>query len=432
MYNIKKALLVLAFSALAYISNSQSLNTYSPYSRFGIGVMPNRGFTQNLGMGGVSQAIRNPYGINYLNPASYSAQDSMSFIFDFGVQTSLTSYVGYDQYLNKYSSSNSTGGIHHISMAFPLSKKWGVAAGFAPYSSVGYKMIRFETDPLILSKIGRIKYEHIGNGGISQAFIGTGFSPLKNLSVGINMLYYFGSLDYNNNMIFPLTDDDYTNVNYKSSIAVNDISFNLGFQYLIELDKENQQNLILGATVEKQNKINIKHKWSVEMFGNNSYDSLVPHQDSKSNFLLPTNVNFGIAYTIKDKFIGSIEYFIQDWSGTEAFNTNVPLTKMETFRAGVEFTPNIKDLRSYLKKIHYRLGGYYTKTNLMINSNHISDYGITFGLGLPVKNKTRLNFGIELGQRGTTQNYLTKENYGTVSLSLTFYDYPWFFKRKYN
>ncbi|HNV52383.1 MAG TPA: hypothetical protein PKM28_05805, partial [Tenuifilaceae bacterium] len=87
MYNIKKALLVLAFSTLAYISNSQSLNTYSPYSRFGIGIMPNRGFTQNLGMGGVSQAIRNPYGINYLNPASYSAQDSMSFIFDFGVQT---------------------------------------------------------------------------------------------------------------------------------------------------------------------------------------------------------------------------------------------------------------------------------------------------------------------------------------------------------
>ncbi|HOZ14134.1 MAG TPA: hypothetical protein PLH91_05445 [Tenuifilaceae bacterium] len=432
MYNIKKALLVLAFSTLAYISNSQSLNTYSPYSRFGIGIMPNRGFTQNLGMGGVSQAIRNPYGINYLNPASYSAQDSMSFIFDFGVQTSSTSYVGYDQYLNKYSSSSSTGGIHHISIAFPISKKWGVAAGFAPYSSVGYKMIRFETDPYKLSTIGRIRYEHIGNGGISQAFIGTGFSPLKNLSIGINMLYYFGSLDFKYNTIFPLTNSDYVNTYYKSSIAVNDISFNLGFQYIIELDKEKQQNLILGATIEKQNEINIKYKWSAEMYGEDSYDTLVPFPDSKNNFLLPTNVNFGVAYSIKDKFIGSLEYFVQDWSKTESFTTNVPLTKMETFRAGIEYTPNIKDLRSYLKKIHYRLGGYYTKSNLLVNSNQISDYGITFGLGLPVKNKTRLNISLELGKRGTTENYLTKETYGNVSLSLTFYDYPWFFKRKYN
>ncbi|HPV57589.1 MAG TPA: hypothetical protein PKW61_10710, partial [Tenuifilaceae bacterium] len=398
MYNIKKALLVLAFSTLAYISNSQSLNTYSPYSRFGIGIMPNRGFTQNLGMGGVSQAIRNPYGINYLNPASYSAQDSMSFIFDFGVQTSSTSYVGYDQYLNKYSSSSSTGGIHHISIAFPISKKWGVAAGFAPYSSVGYKMIRFETDPYKLSTIGRIRYEHIGNGGISQAFIGTGFSPLKNLSIGINMLYYFGSLDFKYNTIFPLTNSDYVNTYYKSSIAVNDISFNLGFQYIIELDKEKQQNLILGATIEKQNEINIKYKWSAEMYGEDSYDTLVPFPDSKNNFLLPTNVNFGVAYSIKDKFIGSLEYFVQDWSKTESFTTNVPLTKMETFRAGIEYTPNIKDLRSYLKKIHYRLGGYYTKSNLLVNSNQISDYGITFGLGLPVKNKTRLNISLELGK----------------------------------
>lgn len=432
MYNIKKAFTVLAFSALAYISNSQSLNTYSPYSRFGIGIMANRGFTQNLGMGGVSQAIRNPYGINYLNPASYSSQDSMSFMFDFGVQTALTSDVGYDQYLNKHSSNNSTGGIHHIAIAFPLSKKWGVAAGFAPYSSVGYKMIRFETDPYKLSTIGRIKYEHIGNGGISQAFIGTGFSPIKNLSIGINMLYYFGSLDYSFNTVFPLTSTNYTNTNYKSSIAVNDISFNLGLQYIIELDKIKNQNLIIGTTIETKKDINIKYKWNAEMYGESSYDTLTPFQDIKNNFLLPTSINFGIAYTLENKFIGSMEYFVQDWSKTEGFNNTVALTKMETFRAGVEYTPNIKDLKSYFKKIHYRLGGYYTKSNLMVNSKQISDYGITFGLGLPIKSKTRLNFSVELGKRGTTENYLTKETYGNASISLTFYDYPWFFKRKYN
>jgi hypothetical protein len=432
MYSIKKSLLALAFSSLAFISNSQNLNTYSPYSRFGVGIISNRGFAQSSGMGGVSQTTRNPYSINYLNPASYSAQDSMSFIFDFGVQGATTTYKGFDQYLDKYTAKSSTGGIHHIAIAFPLSKNWGIAAGFAPYSSVGYKMIRFETDPILLSTIGRIKYEHAGNGGISQAFIGTGFNPIKNLSVGVNLLYYFGSLDYNSNIIFPSNDGDYTSLNYMSSIVVNDITFSAGLQYTLELDKEKHNSLIFGATVENRKNLNIKYKWAAEMYSDNSYDTLVPFQDVKNSFLLPTSINIGIAYSIKDKFIGSLEYFVQDWSKTEAFNTTDPLTKMETYRLGVEFTPNLKDLKSYLKKVHYRIGGYYTKSNLLVNSTQINDYGMTFGLGLPLRNKTRLNLSYELGTRGTNDNYLIKENFGIFSLSLTFHDYPWFFKRKYN
>lgn len=432
MYSIKKALLVLAFSALAYISNSQSLNTYSPYSRFGIGLISNHGFTQNLGMGGVSQAIKSNYSINYLNPASYSSQDSMSFLFDFGMQGSSTSYSGYDQYLNKFNSSSSTGGIHHIAVAFPLSKKWGFAAGIAPYSSVGYRMLRFETNPEFLSTIGRIKYEHIGRGGFNQAFIGTGVNVIDNLTLGLNMLYYFGSLDYNNNIIFPSSAADYANIYYKSSIVASDISFNVGFQYTLITDKENNSGITLGATVEPKQKLRIKYKWVADLQSANWSDSLVPFPDSKNSFEKPTSSNIGLAYNHKNKLITSAEYFVQDWSKTEAFSSNVPLTKMETYRMGVEYTPNVKDLKSYFKKVHYRFGGFYTNTNLLVGSKQISEYGITFGVGLPVKNNTRFNLSFEVGKRGTNENYLIKESFGTVSLSITFHDSPWFFKRKYN
>lgn len=433
MYNIKKVITVLAFSSLALISKSQNLNTYSPYSRFGIGILSNRGFTQTLGMGGVSQSIRNPYAINYLNPASYSAQDSMSFIFDFGVQGSSTSFSGYDQDLNSFTTRNSTGGIHHISFAFPLSSRWGVAAGIAPYSNVGYSLFRYETDPIILSTIGRIKYEHVGRGGINQAFVGTGFNPVKNLSVGLNLLYYFGSMDYNNNIIFPITSTNYTNAYIKSSIVVRDISFNLGIQYSLILNKETNSSLIFGATVENKQSLKLKNKWFVNIENNGNYiDSLVPHKDAKSNLTLPSNINVGLTYNHRNKVLATAEYFSQDWSTTEAFNTNDPLTKMETYRMGLEYTPNVKDFRSYLKKINYRLGGFYTNSNLIVESNQISEYGITFGVGLPVKNNTRFNISFEIGKRGTNENYLIKETFGVVNLSITFHDSPWFFKRKYN
>jgi len=434
MYKIKRTLTVLAFSFLALTVCSQNLNTYSPYSRFGVGIISNQGFTQNLGMGGISQVIRNPYAINYLNPASYSAQDSMSFIFDFGVQGSSTTFAGYDQYLKKYTANSSTGGIHHISIAFPVSKKWGVAAGIAPFSNVGYSMFRYETDPVLLSTFGRIKYEHIGRGGINQLFVGTGYSPVKNLSVGFNLLYYFGSLDYNNNILFPASTDDYTNAFIKSSLVVSDISYNIGFQYAIILNKETKSSLIIGATVENKQSINLKHKWIVDLQGNNSnfIDSVVPYNDLKKSFTLPTSISTGFAYNHKNKLLASVEYFTQDWSKTEAFNTNDPLSKMETFRTGIEYTPNVKDLKSYFKKVNYRFGGYYKNSNILVGSTQISDYGITFGVGLPIRSNTRFNVSFELGKRGTNENYLIKETYGLINLSITFHDSPWFFKRKYN
>jgi hypothetical protein len=210
------------------------------------------------------------------------------------------------------------------------------------------------------------------------------------------------------------------------------MSFNYGFQYSLILNKETNSGFIVGATIENKQNLKIKNKWIVDLQGNSSIDSLIPHEDLKDHFVLPTNVNVGLAYTLKDKLIASAEYFVQDWSKTEAFNTSDPLTKMETFRMGLEYTPNVKDLKSYLKKVKYRLGGFYTNSNLLLGSTQISDYGITFGVGLPVKNNTNFNLAFEIGKRGTNENYLIKETYGVFSLSITFHDSPWFFKRKYN
>jgi len=54
--------------------------TMSPYTQFGLGLIERQGNAMSRGMGGTGYALRDPYSINHLNPASYSAVDSLTFI----------------------------------------------------------------------------------------------------------------------------------------------------------------------------------------------------------------------------------------------------------------------------------------------------------------------------------------------------------------
>jgi len=69
------------------------------------------------------------------------------------------------------------------------------------------------------------------------------------------------------------------------------------------------------------------------------------------------------------------------------------------FRFGMEYTHNQAALRGFFNKIYYRLGGYYSDTYLRINNEQLSDYGITFGVGLPLKAyKSSFNLGMVLAK----------------------------------
>ncbi|MCK5691447.1 MAG: hypothetical protein KAI08_01320, partial [Bacteroidales bacterium] len=67
-------------------------NTYSPYTRFALGDLSKPGIAQNLAMGGTGLAIHEGNRINYLNPAAFSALDSTSVYFDFGLNSYHNSY----------------------------------------------------------------------------------------------------------------------------------------------------------------------------------------------------------------------------------------------------------------------------------------------------------------------------------------------------
>ncbi len=423
---LKNFVLAVSFVAATFSAFSQSLTTYSPYSRYGIGEVRNRGYAYTKAMGGISQGIRSNSWVNFLNPASYTAQDSMSFIFDFGIEG-----VGVNYQSGNQSNFNTSGNIHHVAIKMPITKWMGASAGIQPYSNVGYRLKDVESDPYLLSTIGPIKYYHEGNGGITQAFFGAGFTPFKNFSIGVNMSYLFGSLEYSMETIFP-SYTPYNPTKKLNSVVVRDIAFSMGAQYQMLFGADNSYKVTLGATIDNETSIGAQNVVFISYPFGSASDTIYYSEMPKSSIDYPRNVSAGFTLAYKNNFLGGLEFSTQDWRNAKFLNVSDSLTKSQSLRAGVQFTPNPYDLRSYLKRISYRAGFYYTSTFLQLRGNQINDYGITFGVGLPFRRtNTSFNLSYEMGKKGTLNNSLVQETYGVINVGFTFYDF-WFVKRKYD
>ena len=79
----------MAFATLNIMAQS---GTNSPYSQFGLGLLAEQTSGFNRGMNGLGLGFREHNQINYINPASYSAIDSLSFIFDVGITGQVTNF----------------------------------------------------------------------------------------------------------------------------------------------------------------------------------------------------------------------------------------------------------------------------------------------------------------------------------------------------
>ena len=98
---------------------------------------------------------------------------------------------------------------------------------------------------------------------------------------------------------------------------------------------------------------------------------------------------------------------------------------------GGQFIPNKYSIFSYWEKVNYRFGLRYSESYLQLNDHQINEVGLSLGMGFPLwKTKSTLNFGIEVGKKGTILDDLIQENYVKFTFGIAFYQ-NWFIKRKY-
>ena len=87
----RKTICSLFLAAFATGVFAQS-GTNSPYSQYGFGVLNDHATGFNKGMDGLGQAIRQGNQVVPQNPASFSAVDSLSLIFDVGMSGQITNF----------------------------------------------------------------------------------------------------------------------------------------------------------------------------------------------------------------------------------------------------------------------------------------------------------------------------------------------------
>jgi len=416
--------LIAFFCVIAHGIFAQN-GTISPYSYFGIGDLRNNGTVDNQMMGGVSMYADSIH-INLSNPAAYSKLKL----------TAYTAGLSHTEYrLKDWSEQQniSVTNLDYLAIGFPLAKNMGMGFGLMPLSSVGYSL-RNETQTTDGAEVTNV---FTGDGGLNRIYASIGMQILKDLSIGVTASYNFGTLEYRR--IQSVEDVQFGTLDDRES-RINGYDFKYALNYNPTI--KDKYTLYTSVLVNTQGNLVSKNSAKLGSFSLVTGDEIeVIDVDLDANNLrntelkIPTRTTVGLGFGENKKWFMGGEYSFQQFSDFE--NTflgleNVTYNDASTYAFGGYFVPDYRSLTSYFKRITYRAGLRYDVTGLQVNNKEINNFGITFGLGLPLGNSfSNLNLGFELGRRGTTDAALIEESYFKVNVGLSLND-RWFVKRKIN
>ncbi|MDR1585717.1 MAG: hypothetical protein LBS07_06065 [Prevotellaceae bacterium] len=415
IYKNKLVLPVVALLLATAFSFGQN-NTNSPYTRFGFGQISNNNSGEQRGMGGVSLGLRSPSVINTANPASYSAVDSLSFMFDVGL-SSLASL--FSDASGKKSTFN--GNLEFITLQFPIGKWLGASAGLLPYSYSGYDFYNkdegVQLDPSLPGDTTSVTRSYYGQGGISQVYAGLSFNLFNHVSLGVNAYYMFGNSVNARSILF---SHDNSFSYQENRINVSDFRFRYGMQFFNTFAKKHTVNL--GVIFEPKKALNAK---TVSITGGVLTDTVT---STANQFDLPVHYGAGLAYTYDKRFTVGIDYTMQGWKDAKFFGKSDTLANCSKIAVGMEYIPDPAG-RKFFEQIRYRAGLNLSDSYYYIKGTTLpKNIGITLGLGIPLPQaKTILNASVEYGKIGS--NNLMNENYFKITFSATINEH-WFFKRK--
>jgi len=429
-------LTVIAFAVNAQ-STQSTATTSSPYSRYGLGDITPTLLPQNMAMGGIGTAINRISGYNNINPLNPASYGTINFT---TIDAGISSDVVFLSQKGQTGNLTSNFRLSHIAFAVPVTKHSALSFGLLPYSQMGYnyKQTAKGFGTTSSTDTNAVNYLYNGQGGLSKAYLGYGFTLFKHLLIGANASFIFGNLIQNTATEIP-TLYGVLNSNIEQSNNVNGLNYDLGFQYAFDLSET--RHLTFGYSMSTSSMINsssnyIVTQYSYDASGNKNIaaDTLINNQGVKSKIKLPQINHFGVSYQADQKFIIGADYTMGQWSSVTIGGANAGLQDSKTFNFGGQFTPNFNTLHSYFSRIDYRLGILYDNTYLSVNNTNITRYALTFGFGLPLApNNTsfyKVNFSAEVGKRGTLDNGLVRENYVNLHVGFTLND-KWFQRFKF-
>lgn len=421
---MNRILCSLVLLMIVISSNAQSISV-SPYSAFGYGDKRLGNGATSFGMAGLSTAYLSPFGTesNFMNPAANQNLRLTNFSFEGSMDM-----TRFDSETEDFA--RSTTYISRVTLGFPLGQKWRAGMAFQPFSALGYNagLYNYEAENPTANQFS-------GTGGLNTLQFMLSRNLGENFAVGLRTNYIFGNLDkvetFSASGAQLLTD-------YNNKSKMSGFTFTGGLSYA----KKNEDNKIftagltygLGSNIKTDQEYLVRtYQIHPTLFEDFNIDT-VQYISSDRKVRIPENASIGVSYGKDMKWNIGAQL---DWEKNSAFKIlNARHELNDRFKAAVGgyYIPQFNSYRSYFARATYRGGIYYENTPVVVNGEDIKDYGITFGIGLPVgkvNDPSEINIGVELGQRGTTNSNLVKESYANVKLSFLLND-SWFQRRKYD
>lgn len=426
MLNFKKiSHFVLGLSLLCSVS-AMGQTAMSPFSYIGLGEYFGNSLAHNQGMAGVG--ISNPqyFFLNNQNPALLVF--NRFTVFEAGFIGERRTVKG-----NGISETNGDGNLNYLLMGFPVKMgRWSTSFGLSPYSAVNY---RLNYSDQIEGSTKTVDVVETGSGGINQVSWSNGIALHKYLSVGIKAQYLFSSIinEYSNT----LTESQQPSIYYAAVYErtyVKDFNFTLGVSY--HKDSLFNKNYKFNVGVVYDLKTDLKTEYYSRTERRNSagtiMDSTTLINDVPGSITLPQILSVGMSFGRGEKWTVGTDFILLDYSQFRDYRgLSQETTKGWRSSLGTEFTPDPTALGSYLKRMTYRTGVSYDKYPYLINGMPVNDFGINFGLSMPVSRFSSLDLAFKVGKRGNLLENTIEENYFKIYFGVTFND-QWFIKRRFD
>jgi len=424
---IRKIIVVIITLFISISSFAQISNT-SVYSFFGIGDSNNSATTEQLSMGGVGLTIAEPHRINLSNPA---ANASLNFA---NYSLALVSKSSWAEQNNNSENSVATY-ISYLAMGFNIGEKGGLAFGLMPNTSVGYNLIsRDYDDNEDVTETTLYK----GEGGTSKVFLGFGYEVAKGLNLGIQGNFIFGKIE---NSIVNQVVSSTLATKYETVSNINGFKLDAGFQYKKEIVEN--VSVYLGGNFNFESETKSREKeylYSVSYASLGNAKDTILNNENVAYLKSPLKTNVGLGFGRDNKWYAGVDYSFRNALSSEGSIYEVGILRYDNYSKiafGGFYTPKYNSILSYWNRVTYRAGVKFENTGMMLDVDKdgqdfepIEDFGISFGIGLPVgKQVSNLNFGFEYGKRGNTNGNLVKENYFNFRMSISLND-KWFQKQQ--
>ena len=410
MSKIKFVLLFIIVSVSHVSLLGQGNSTSSPYSRYGYGILADQSSSVGYAMGGLGYGLRKSTNINPMNPASYSAVDSLTFLFDMGVDFQ---FVNLKENGNKQSGHN--GNIKNINMLFPVGKGLAFSAGILPVSYVGYDYgISYNPQ----HSLAQINYS--GKGGFHQVYGGIAYK-YNDFSIGANIGYLFGNLEYYTTA-YP---DGGTAGVVRDSIIIrsHDLIYSLGVQQIVPMNED--MRLVLGAVYTPKLKMTARGT-QTQWVGSTSIKNEITPANS---YEMAQSLGIGASVVKGEKLTIGADVLWENWAAAKVNDATDTLNNRLKYTVGTEFVPDARS-RNLFKRMQYRLGGYYSNSYITTNAgSEYNEFGLRLGFGIPVINKSVVHISFDYTKLTPTITNALSEDYFKITLNYTFNEI-WFRKRR--